>query len=157
MILYIYSKMMTTIRLTYLLPHVVLSVLRSFKSTLWRSAFKMYSTALLTVVALLSITSPELILCLEACILWPPSRMSPLRTATTNQLCFYDFVCLLVLDSACKWDHTLFVFSFWLILLNTRFHPSCHIWQNLRFKAERYSIVCIYTTFSLSCLPWVGT
>ena len=32
--IYIYCKMMTTVRLTYLLPHIVLSVLRSFKSTL---------------------------------------------------------------------------------------------------------------------------
>ena len=59
------------------------------------------------------------------------------------------------LDSTYKWDHTVLSFSVWLISFSTLPSRSIHVVANGRIFFFFYgdSIICIYITFSIICIP----
>ena len=82
-------------------------------------SFQIYHTAVLTIVIMFYITSPEILfLITEILYLWrsfqsPHSRAPPLVTRSSSMnLAFFFF------NSSYKWDYIVFVFLSWLEILN---------------------------------------
>ena len=80
-----------------------------------------------------------------------PIPFSPQSLTTTILLS--ASMSLTILDSACKWDHVLFVFCAWLILLNIMSLRFIHVDTNGRvfsFLGQNNIPLHVYTTFSSS-------
>ena len=133
----------------YVLTHFFL-VMRTFKIcslNVW-----MYNTVLLTRVTILYIVSPGLIYLVTASrSLWPPSPILPaahaLPVVTTNL--FSVSRNLIVLDSTCKWEHTVFVFlglTYFTERNALKVHPCCCRWICLHILFIRCeSLSLVYT------------
>jgi len=107
------------------------------------------------------------ILYLEVHTIEFPSPISPSLTPTSWQLPICSlYMCLILFcfflffsDFMYKWNHRVFIFL-WVISLSIIPSRSNHVVVNAKISflmAEKYSIACTYTTFTLSILLSVDT
>ena len=117
------------------------------------SRFQIYNIVLLTLGTVLSITSYDLFILLNITsyalfIYWrlvPFDFLHPFHPPLTSGnhlsiLCTSEFCLFMILDSTCKWDHTVFVvfcLTYFTQHNALKVHLCCCKWQNFHlFMAE---------------------
>ena len=138
--MWIYCKRVTKISLVYMHHHTVTNLFflgwELFK--IFFRNFKIYITVWLMLVTMLYITSQNLfILLLKVCTFWPSSPISqppsaPQAITSPFYLCIGGI--FLFYNSTCKWEHAVFSFSVWLVLLTLMPSESIHVGVNSKIS-----------------------